>query len=316
MSRVRKSRRPVIGRSSVEVDDLDQNTLSQSIILVASNGINVEFKEELIPHDKLTHLCIVDETENGRYQADITPASIKSIVETIKIQQFYPCYAKRVDGKIYLLDGSLRLAAAIEACVGLRVLITDYDLSVVEGKRFATQMQSATPHSHRDFGMPLLKMQNDGMSIRDIASKTGINKNIVERTIISASVPDQLVRLFPKVYLLSHPNFKLLSQVSKKLSKQSVLTVDDFINSVNEQLGHSDLIDDNELDKDTVLAAIKSVLDTITPVVEPEEPFFEQGDIKVDKKVGKNSVSYKLNNLPQEIQSEIDAFIAQKLKQL
>lgn len=126
-----KKNRPTIGRtlnpsilsgfdsSSASGDRVEQ-------VFKLSTGRQATFIEEVIPPNQVESDTFVDQHNNGRDQASLTPKSLKSIRSTIKHQQFYPAIGvRRATGKIEILDGSRRRASAILENVGLRVLVTD-----------------------------------------------------------------------------------------------------------------------------------------------------------------------------------------------
>ncbi|WAH61956.1 ParB N-terminal domain-containing protein (plasmid) [Pseudomonas silvicola] len=62
---------------------------------------------------------VVMET-NGRDQSGLTPESLRDIIRTIKLQQFFPAIGvKRTVSLKKILDGSRRRAAALHCKTGL-----------------------------------------------------------------------------------------------------------------------------------------------------------------------------------------------------
>ncbi len=113
-----KKNRPTIGRtlnpsilsgfdsSSASGDRVEQ-------VFKLSTGRQATFIEEVIPPNQVESDTFVDQHNNGRDQASLTPKSLKSIRSTIKHQQFYPAIGvRRATGKIEILDGSRRRASA------------------------------------------------------------------------------------------------------------------------------------------------------------------------------------------------------------
>lgn len=81
------------------------------------------------------------------------------------------------------MDGSRRRASAILENVGLRVLVTDREISVQEAQNLAKDVQTALQHSIREIGLRLMRMKNDGMSQKDIAAKEGLSQAKVTRAL-------------------------------------------------------------------------------------------------------------------------------------
>ena len=77
--------------------------------------------------------------------------------------------------------------------VGLRVLVTDQEISVQEAQNLAKDVQTALQAEHsRNKVLRLMRMKNDGMSQKDIAAKEGLSQAKVTRALQAASAPEEL----------------------------------------------------------------------------------------------------------------------------
>lgn len=89
---------------------------SQTFIL--STGKRALFTLEHITAKEIEEKTYVVMETNGRDQSGLTPESLRDIIRTIKLQQFFPAIGVKHGDRIEILDGSRRRAAALTAKPG------------------------------------------------------------------------------------------------------------------------------------------------------------------------------------------------------
>ncbi|EHL0936759.1 ParB/RepB/Spo0J family partition protein, partial [Escherichia coli] len=258
----------------------------------------------------------------GRDQASLTPKSLKSIRSTIKHQQFYPAIGvRRGTGKIEILDGSRRRASAILENVGLRVLVTDQEISVQEAQNLAKDVQTALQHSIREIGLRLMRMKNDGMSQKDIAAKEGLSQAKVTRALQAASAPEELVALFPVQSELTFSDYKTLCAVGDEMGNKN-LEFDQLIQNISPEI--NDILSIEEMAEDEVknkiLRLITKEASLLTDKGSKDKSVvtelwkFEDKDRFARKRVKGRAFSYEFNRLSKELQEELDRMIGHILR--
>lgn len=96
---------------------------------------------------------------NGRDQSALTKESVSDIIRTINLQRLFPAIGRRIDGKIEILDGSRRHAAAIFCGVGLDILVTNTNISLGDARQLAADIQTAREHNIREIGLRLIQLR-------------------------------------------------------------------------------------------------------------------------------------------------------------
>lgn len=322
-----KKNRPTIGRtlnpsilsrfdsSSASGDRVEQ-------IFKLSTGRQATFIEEVIPPNQVESYTFVDQHNNGRDQTSLTPKSLKSIRSTIKHQQFYPAIGvRRAIGKIEILDGSRRRASAILENVGLRVLVTDQEISVQEAQNLAKDVQTALQHSIREIGLRLMRMKNDGMSQKDIAAKEGLSQAKVTRALQAASAPEELVALFPVPSELTFSDYKTLCTIGDEMGNKN-LEFDQLIQNISPEI--NDILSIEEMAEDEVknkiLRLITKEASLLTDKGSKDKSVvtelwkFEDKDRFARKRVKGRAFSYEFNRLSKELQEELDRIIGHILR--
>lgn len=106
----------------------------------------------------------------------MTPESLIDITRTIKLQQFFPVIGFRANGKIEILDGSRRRAAALICHVGLMILVTESEISSEDARQLAADIQTAKEHNLREVGLRLLQLREKAI-LKKISQKLKIYQN-------------------------------------------------------------------------------------------------------------------------------------------
>ncbi|EKD4820698.1 virulence regulon transcriptional activator VirB, partial [Shigella sonnei] len=156
---------------------------------------------------------------NVRDQESLTEESLADIIKTIKLQQFFPVIGREIDGRIEILDGTRRRASAIYAGADLEVLYSKEYISTLDARKLANDIQTAKEHSIRELGIGLNFLKVSGMSYKDIAKKENLSRAKVTRAFQAASVPQEIISLFPIASELNFNDYKILFNYYKGLEK-------------------------------------------------------------------------------------------------
>lgn len=316
-----------IGRSNIAAMDFDDEISldehnkavanaeeKSNRTLITSDGTKVKFKFIRLSANEVLKLSLSLDLINGRRAQDLTEASLKDIISTIRDYQFYPCFAKKNQmGEIELLDGLRRSKAARFAKVGLDILVTDYDLTSTQAKEFATQMQSGVEHTYRDLGHYYKAVMKPGQSLRDLAEIVGVPLTKVHKGMVAISIPQKIIDIFPIAHLFTVPDYKFLASVVNKLSNKG-LVINDLLEYVTENYD----VDCNSLtadeQKSTYMLLIKNFLVSLDEEPAKEIPFFKNNDITVEKQSSKKRIKYSFDGLTEDEAIIINDLILNKLQ--
>ena len=317
------SKRKPIGRTldtkSLLNATSEQTKREQTFVL--SSGSKASFVLTRIEADKLETSTFVDTATNGRDQKALTEASVSDIARTLSLQQFFPAIGcKRTDGRIEILDGSRRRAAAIFIGTGLDVLVTESNINFEDARQLAADIQTAREHNLREIGLRLLALRDNGMNQKEIAENQNMSQAKVTRAIQAASVPEEMLSIFPVQSELTYPDYKVLLELSNTFSGQSldVATLIETVASTKEQID-SNLPSDQY--KDALLKAYKAAAtqQQSSPKKAPSKTeklwSFNNKDTFARRKEKERTVSYEFGRLPKNLIKDIDKAIAELLKQ-
>lgn len=294
-------------------------TYSQTFVL--STGKRALFRAERIPANKVEEKTFVVMETNGRDQAGLTPDSLRDIIRTIKLQQFFPAIGVMQGDKIEILDGSRRRAAAIYCQTGLDVLVTDAVITAEEARKLAQDIQTAREHNLREVGMRLLALKNGGLSQKEIAENQGLSQAKVTRALQAASVPAELITLFPNHAELTYPDYKALLQAAEKL-QETGKAVDRLIDAIAKEvevLCAQEGLAEDEL-KNGILRLVRNGSQTLIQEPEKEKTLstslwtFADKDRFARKKTRGRMFTYEFNRQSKELQEELDKVIAETLR--
>lgn len=278
------------------------------------SGATARFTLTMILHDDIETQTYVDATINGRDQAFLTEESVSDISRTIKLQQFFPAIGREVDGRIEILDGSRRRAACVYSDMPFEVLVTKDELSLSDARQLALDIQTAKEHTLRELGNRLKLMYPEHMNQSDIAAAEGLSPAKVTRAFQAASVPDEMISVFPSVGELSINDYKTLLDIAEKAVSRQI-SVQELAKGVRERIAHDAL---NEHDDPAVKAKIigyfraasaesKSARDAKKVVIEKIAEFGDKKQFarkKIDAE--KRLVTYEFSRLPAAWQAELD----------
>ncbi|KMJ46952.1 chromosome partitioning protein ParB [Xenorhabdus khoisanae] len=310
-------KRPTIGRTfnSVSLDTPAENQTTEQRFTLAS-GQTAIFQLEHIPADKLESETTVNFLVNGRDQSALTKESVSDIMRTINLQQFFPAIGRRIDGKIEILDGSRRRAAAIFCGVGLDTLVTNTNISADDARQLAADIQTAREHNIREVGLRLLQLREGGMTQKEIAESNNMSQTKVTRAIQCASVPNDIVAVFPVIAELSYPDYKALLDVTVDIKKNN-LSIDEVVSCVCDEVQHMDKskpVAPDEM-KSNIIRLFKKFSSNkakkSTAEKQQVSPLwnFKDKDSFARKRVKNRAVSFEFNRVPKEFEEELEKMV-------
>ncbi|POT54727.1 chromosome partitioning protein ParB [Citrobacter amalonaticus] len=315
-------RRKTIGRNFTPQASVEESSAESMVqYFTLKTGRKVKFSFVTVPSSDVEKKTFVRQETNGRDQSALTRDSLKDIIRTIRFQQFFACIGV-VDGeRIEILDGSRRRAAAMEAHTPLNIMVTSDKLTAEEARQLAKDIQTAKEHNIREVGLRLLSLKEAGLTQKEIAEKEGLSQAKVTRAIQAATVPQELISLFPVQYELSFSDYKNLSELDERLTEKSIVCTQ-LIEKISSQL--DSLVADEHLQEDEKKAAILKLIAkgaasliaapakekaTVSPLWS-----FKEKDKYARKRVKGRSFTYEFNRLSKELQGEIDAAIQNVLQ--
>ncbi|HGN0870309.1 ParB family chromosome partitioning protein [Providencia alcalifaciens] len=311
-------KRKTIGRtlSAAPLPQISNEQEKHSQRFVLKSGKSALFYLEHIPAEELADKTFVRFSVNGRDQNALTPESLVDITRTIKLQQFFPAIGFRQNGKIEILDGSRRRAAALLCNVGLTILVTDLEISSDDARQLASDIQTAKEHNLREIGLRLLQLRDKGMSQKEIALYENLSAAKVTRAIQAASVPEYLVSLFPVQAELSYSDYKFLLKIESLIITKD-LQREKIVQDTNERIDA--LIDKRQITSDELKKVILDVLKDITEnfasnkkqngtIISPLWAFDDKNTY-ARKRIKDRGFSYEFNRVPKQLQDELDKVI-------
>lgn len=314
-----QTKRKTIGRtlSATPLPQVSNEQEPHSQRFVLKSGQSALFYLEYIPADELAEKTFVRFLVNGRDQTALTPESLVDITRTIALQQFFPAIGFRQNGKIEILDGSRRRAAALLCDVGFTVLVTDSEISIEDARQLASDIQTAKEHNLREVGLRLLQLRDKGMSQKEIALYENLSAAKVTRAIQAASVPEYLVSLFPVQAELSYSDYKFLLKIetliySKNLQSEKI--VQETNKRIDELLNKRQITPD-ELKK-VILSILRDIAENLASTKKQEAInvatlwSFDDKNTYARKRIKDRGFSYEFNRVPKQLQDELDSAIA------
>jgi ParB family chromosome partitioning protein len=278
------------------------------------SGLTARFTLTKILHDDIEMQTYVDATINGRDQAFLTEESVSDISRTIKLQQFFPAIGREVDGRTEVLDGSRRRAACLYSGMPFEVLVTKDELSLSDARQLAIDIQTAKEHTLRELGNRLKLMYPELMNQSDIAAAEGLSPAKVTRAFQAASVPDEMIAVFPSVGELSINDYKTLLDIAEKAASRQI-SVQELAEGVRERIAHDAITEhDDPAVKANIIgyfraasAEPKSARDAKKVVTEKIAEFGDKKQFARKKTdAEKRLVTYEFSRLPAAWQAELD----------
>ncbi|RPE01251.1 ParB/RepB/Spo0J family partition protein [Candidatus Pantoea deserta] len=294
------------------------NSNNQSRVFTLKSGKTATFSRQFIPNGEIEAKTFVDAQINGRDQSTLTEESVKDITRTISLQQFFPAIGRLVDGRIEIMDGSRRRAACLFAGTGLEILVTEEPIDVSDARQLAADIQTAKEHNLRELGQRFMLMQEQGMSKSEIARAEGISNAKVTRAFQAASVPSDIIDVFPVVSELTLPDYQLLLDVAEE-AKAEGMSVEEIVSQIRQRIQNDAAIATANADdqKNRILSFFSAAKKQLSKPVKSKgivtEKFGQFTDrtayAKRKTHAEKRHVQYEFHRLSAAMLDEIDAAI-------
>lgn len=296
-------------------------SVGQTMTWQLASGNKATFSEVTLTYEQVRDETFVTFDVNGRDQSLLTAESLSDL-NSLEFQQFYPAVGREVDGKIDVLDGSRRRAWFLlqQGLVKyFRILVTQDSLSVTDAKTLAKQLQTAKEHNLREIGQQCIaiKSANTDITQAEIAKQVGLSQAGVSKAIKAANVDEKLVKLFPVVNNLSHPDYTLLDKVMKVCEERQQIT--NFVKNIDKKLVNIQAEYSLEEQKDAIISLIKFELKIVEEKRESDKAEvtalaqFDSKGMFARKRVKGRNFSYEFGRLSKDVQIELDKAIASVL---
>ena len=290
-------------------------------VFTLKTGRKVRFVHSTIAAADVEAKTFVRQETNGRDQAALTKESLKDIIKTIRNHQFFPCIGVEEDDLIEVLDGSRRRASAILTHRPLDVMVTKDRLTAEEARQLAKDIQTAKEHNLREIGLRLHALKETGLNQKEIAERENISQAKVTRALQAASVPQDLIVLFPVQSELSFSDYKMLLEIDESLRSKEV-TYDLLVDSISKELDiiSSESSMPEDVQKTSVLKLISKASQALISAPVKDKAVvshlwsFEDKDKYARKKIKGRTQSYEFNRLPTKVLEDIDEAITEVLK--
>lgn len=298
-------------------------SVGQSMVWQLASGNTATFNEVTLSYEQVRNETLVTFDVNGRDQSLLTAESLADL-NSLEFQQFYPAVGREIEGKIDVLDGSRRRAWFLlqEGSIKtFRILVTQDEISVSDAKALAKQLQTAKEHNLREIGQQciVIKSANAEITQAEIAKQVGLSQAGVSKAMKAANIDENLVRLFPVVNALSHPDYALLDKVMKTCEDKKQIA--DFVKKIEKSLVNIQAEYSLEDQKDAIVSAIKAELKVaeaknatdkteVTPLAQ-----FDSKGMFARKRVKGRNFSYEFGRLSKEMQDKLDAAITKVLEE-
>jgi ParB family chromosome partitioning protein len=284
------------------------------------SGKQAKFVKTVVLSGEIEAKTFVDTSVNGRDQTMLSRESVNDISRTIKLQQFFPAIGREVNGRIEILDGTRRRAACIYNNVKFEILVTKDDIELADARQLAKDIQTAREHSLRELGKRLEVTYGTSMTKEEIAHVENISSAKVTRAFQAASVPDEMISVFPVINDISLSDYQFLLKLSEEANNKK-MPVKELMEKIRQKL--MTLPDYPLIDKSKILVVLRAESKVLTgqPTktieIEKLRDFADRNQFarkKTDSK--KRLVVYELSRISNEVQSEIDEAIKRILDKL
>ena len=297
------------------------DSVGQSMVWQLASGNTAVFNEVTLSYKQIRDDTFVTFDVNGRDQSLLNKESLEDL-NSLEFQQFYPAVGREIDGKIDILDGSRRRAWFLlqEGRVkAFRILVTQNDISISDAKALAKQLQTAKEHNLREIGYQCLviKSANPDLTQAEIAKHVGLSQAGVSKAIKAANIDEGLVKLFPVVNALAHPDYTLLDKVMKSCDDKH--QVAKFVHKIESRIVNIQAEYSLEEKKDAIIELIKKELKytQAKPKADQIEVIplaqFDSKGMFARKRVKGRNFSYEFGRLSKDIQDKLDKAIADVL---
>lgn len=291
-------------------------------IFTLKSGKQAKFVKTIVLSGEIESKTFVDTSVNSRDQTMLSRESVSDISRTITLQQFFPAIGREINGRIEILDGTRRRAACIYNNVKLEVLVTKDDIDLADARQLAKDIQTAREHSLRELGKRLEVTYGTSVTREEIALAENLSPAKVTRAFQAASVPDEMIAVFPVINDISLSDYQFLLKLTEEVNKdKEKMSLKELMENVRQRLlvlpGYP------VIDKSKILSVLraesKALIARPTKTVETVKlrDFADRNQFarkKTDSK--KRLVVYEFSRISNEVQSKIDDAIKDILEAL
>ena len=133
-------KRKTIGRQlNTQASMLEMADTGRSQVFTLKTGRKVTFRFVRVPASEVESKTFVNQENNGRDQLALTRESLKSIIQTIKFQQFFPCIGIQQGERIEILDGFERCGETFDTVISANPATYDGSTEALKSAKSAAE---------------------------------------------------------------------------------------------------------------------------------------------------------------------------------
>lgn len=161
-------------------------------------GRDVTFRLKVIPATEVAERVSVWKN-NERLQEYLTESALADILPSLRADgQEVPAYGRELPGGgIEAADGSRRRMGAILAPCDYLIWVAD--LTDAEMDHFTKVGNEYLPPSAYERGRRFKRLVDEGRSLRQLEQEEGLSRKVIQRCILTASLPEEILRLFARI---------------------------------------------------------------------------------------------------------------------
>ncbi|TDX12079.1 ParB family chromosome partitioning protein [Buttiauxella sp. BIGb0552] len=225
-------------------------------------------------------------------------------------------------GKYLLIEGSRRRFCCIKASKDLPLWVLPDELTPEDIQSIISAAQTSRRFSYREIGFQYIQKMKEMNFTKneELANYLGTSHVSVSKRIQAAQISDSLITLFPDYEAIPNAFYNQLARFQKYVER-NLFSLDDVVEQVKSET--------NDLPTDDIADTQKKVLKSIIKAVEqldenrPKKGWetrelvtFENKDkyARISKSASGRKVKFEFNRMSNDLIKEIEAFIADKLK--
>lgn len=232
---------------------------------------------------------------NERSQSHLTETSLDDILPSLRAHgQDVPAYGRQApDGIIEAADGSRRRMGAILAPCDYLIWVADLSDAEMEHFTVIGNKHKATSAFERGIRYRRLLDEKIFSSQRELAAAENIDHKAIARCLATASLPPEIIALFPRLNDLS-------ARAGESLSKNRN---DSMIAAAKSMKGTSD-------DAEQIIAKLIAASTATKP---PPAKLWNNDHWKIERKNGKGTTIEIGEEIPEKVREKIESFIKKTL---
>lgn len=259
-------------------------------------GRSVTFTLKVIPAAEIAQRVSVW-GNNERLQDHLTETSLADILPSMRLDgQDVPAYGREIDGgAIEAADGSRRRMAAILAPCDYLIWVAD--LSDLEMDHFTKIGNQYLPPSAYERGCRYKRLLNEGAfkNQRELGDAEGVSHKIIGRCLQAASLPSEIINLFPRLNDLSARSGETLAK-----------------NRNSHMLEAAKKMAGQQLDPEQIVSALVAAS---SPAKEAEPPQWSNNHWSIKAAPGKGVKIELGEEIPEKLRAKIAAWVQKQLEE-